>query len=90
MDYWKMNVTAMLSDTDLKATAQCVPQASGREILCTDSVQITVTRNVVFGGISCESETGGPCSPCKVSANALIVTFLLENSESAIEYGVAE
>lgn len=79
MDYWKMNVTAMEADPDIKYTAQCTQQVAGEEIVCSDRNEIPIIREVVFGGISCLSGSTTGCEACKITAKMLVVTFLLNN-----------
>ncbi|OMJ75522.1 hypothetical protein SteCoe_25300 [Stentor coeruleus] len=88
MDYWKMNLTAMLDDPDIKSTAQCINQQEGQQILCSDRNNIPIIRNVTFGGVHCLQGTGGPCQSCKIDSRALIITFLLNNQHDNIEEGV--
>lgn len=88
MDYWKMNITSMLDDADIKTTAQCINQQEGQQILCSDRNNIPIIRNVTFGGVSCLEGTSGPCQSCKIDARALIITFLLNNQNINIDQGV--
>jgi Niemann-Pick C1 protein len=90
MDYWKMNLTDMLNDPDIKVTAQCVNQQVGEQILCSDRNNIPIIRNVTFGGVSCLDNTGDSCQSCKIDAKALIITFLLENQQENIDQGVED
>lgn len=77
MDYWKMNLTAMQEDTNIKYTAQCTEQVTGTEIPCSDRNEIPIIRNVVFGGVTCITGTKTGCEACKIAAKMLVVTFLL-------------
>lgn len=90
MDYWKMNITKMLDDPDIKVTAQCINQQEGEQILCSDRNNIPIIRNVTFGGVHCLQNTGGPCQSCMIDARALIITFLLNNQHDNIKEGVEE
>ena len=88
MDYWKMNLTKMLEDPDIKYTAQCIKQTAGEQITCSDRNEIPIIRNVVFGGVTCLEGTSGPCEECKIAANALVVTFLMNNNDDTLDMGV--
>ncbi|CAG9311616.1 unnamed protein product [Blepharisma stoltei] len=88
MDYWKMNITQLESDNDIKLTAQCINQIEGQQILCSDRNNIPIIRNLTFGGISCEDGTQGTCQACKIKAKALIITFLLNNNDETKDMGV--
>lgn len=81
MDYWKMNITAMQDDPDIKYTAQCTQQVAGEEIVCSDRNQIPIIREVVFGGIKCLSGSTTGCEACKITAKMLTVTILLNNND---------
>lgn len=88
MDYWKMNVTAMLIDPDIKATAQCQTEQEGDEIVCSDRNEIPIIRKLVFGGSDCIEGTSAKCQACKITAKALVITFLLENNDWSDDHGV--
>jgi Niemann-Pick C1 protein len=88
MDYWKMNVTAMLADPDIKATAQCQTEQEGDEIVCSDRNEIPIIRKLVFGGSKCIEGTSAKCQACKITAKALVITFLLENDHWTKHHGV--
>lgn len=90
MDFWKMNITMLNEDPDIKSTAQCINQVLGNQILCSDRNEIPIIRNVTFGGISCEDGTQGTCQACKIKAKALMITFLLNNDHNAKKIGVEE
>mmetsp|Transcript_8387 Transcript_8387/g.16654 ORF Transcript_8387/g.16654 Transcript_8387/m.16654 type:complete len:928 (-) Transcript_8387:2404-5187(-) len=88
MDYWKMNVTAMLADPDIKATAQCMTEQEGDQIVCSDRNEIPIIRKLVFGGSDCIEGTSAKCQACKITAKALVITFLLENDDWSKDHGV--
>ena len=85
MDYWKMNITAMEDDPDIKYTAQCTQQVAGEEIVCSDRNQIPIIREVVFGGIECLTGSTTGCEACKITAKMLTVTILLNNNKETKE-----
>ena len=85
MDYWKMNITKLEDDPDIKYTAQCTQQVAGEEIVCSDRNEIPIIREVVFGGIECLSGSTTGCEACKITAKMLSVTFLLNNDPATKE-----
>jgi Niemann-Pick C1 protein len=90
MDYWKMDLSKMLEDPDIKETAQCVNQVEGEQIVCSDRNEIPIIRNVVFGGIDCITGSTSSCDACRIKANALAVTILLMNEDDYIDMGVKD
>jgi len=88
MAYWKMNITKLEEDPDIKHTTQCDEQVAGEQIVCSDRNEIPIIRDVVFGGISCITGTDTGCEACRIAANALVVTFLLNDDSSTHDNGV--
>ena len=46
MEYWKMNVTDLESDNDIKFTAQCIKSRYGTLLPCGDRNNFPVLREV--------------------------------------------
>lgn len=88
MSYWKMNITKLEEDPDIKHTAQCDEQVSGEQIVCSDRNEIPIIRDVVFGGISCITGTDTGCEACRIASKALVVTFLLNDDDKTHHEGV--
>lgn len=58
--------------------------------MCSDRNEIPIIRNVVFGGVKCEAGTSSDCEACKITAKAMMVTFLLMNDSDAEDIGVED
>lgn len=81
MEYWKMNVTNLKADEDVKVTAQCIAPPDATERVCFDRIGVPVLQFAIFGGLSCVVEKKNDCSECLVKASGLQATFLLYNNE---------
>jgi len=80
MDFWKMNYTKMMEDTDIKTTAKCLKKSAERELPCFDRIGAPVQINAVLGRQGCENnEKCDDCNLCRKTARALAVTFLVKN-----------
>lgn len=80
MDFWKMNLTRMLEDPDIKVTAKCLKKSAERELPCFDRIGTPVQINAVLGKQGCENnEKCDECNLCRKTARALAVTFLVKN-----------
>jgi Niemann-Pick C1 protein len=80
MDFWKMNLTKMREDKDIKETAKCLKRTAEKEIPCMDRLGIPIQIDAVFGAQGCENnEICDECNLCRKTARALSVTFLLNN-----------
>jgi Niemann-Pick C1 protein len=71
MQYWKMNETAMLNDTSVKVTSQCIPPEDATERICFDRIGTPVLTYAIFGGMSCEPGTKGECDACQIKASGM-------------------
>lgn len=80
MDFWKVNLTKMKQDSDIKETAKCLKKTAVKEIPCMDRLGIPIQIDAVFGAQGCENnEICDACNLCRKTARALSVTFLLNN-----------
>lgn len=62
MQYFKMNLTYLNEPTtNVKAVAQCIPDADSAGRTCFDRIGTPVLTYAVFGGTSCEAGTSGKC-----------------------------
>lgn len=72
----------VLKEADVKEVARCITPYFNNSRTCFDSIGVPVIPDVVFGRKSCEPVVNGTtCSPCTIDANALFVTFLLNNND---------
>lgn len=80
MDFWKMNYTKMIEDSDIKITAKCLKKSAERDLPCFDRIGAPVQINAVLGKQGCENnEKCDDCNLCRKTARALAVTFLVKN-----------
>lgn len=80
MDFWKMNYTKMVEDSDIKITAKCLKKSAERDLPCFDRIGAPVQINAVLGKQGCENnEKCDDCNLCRKTARALAVTFLVKN-----------
>lgn len=84
LQFWLGNTTLLENDVDVKLTAAChtLDPTLRQKSLCMDQLGTPVMRNVVFGGLSTDPKhpNPDPCGDKTPRAQALIVTFLLENA----------
>eukprot|EP00644_Phytophthora_capsici_P009276 jgi/Phyca11/563749/estExt2_Genewise1.C_PHYCAscaffold_130087 len=82
--YWLTNSTLLQQDPDIKLTTAC--QTTDVELKehspCMDQNGVPVMREVVFGGLSRDEchQNPDPCGESTPQAEALMVTFLLNNN----------
>ncbi|EGZ29432.1 patched family protein [Phytophthora sojae] len=81
--YWLGNASLLEGDPDIKLTTACQttdPQLQERAP-CMDQNGVPVMRDVVFGGLSRDDchQNPDPCGEATPQAQALVVTFLLNN-----------
>jgi len=81
MQYWKLNLTAMLEDDNVKDTAKCIPNEHTKGRVCFDRIGVPVMQHTIFGGLGCvEGTKSKPCYPCPLTATGLMLSFLLNNN----------
>ena len=81
MEYFHMD-KQVLKEADIKDVARCITPYFNNSRTCFDSIGVPVIPDVVFGKKSCEaSPDATTCSPCTIDANAMFVTFLLNNND---------
>ena len=80
MDFWKMNITTMINDTDIKFTAKCLKKITDTEKPCFDRIGIPLQINAIFGKQGCEgNEICDDCNICRKTSRALAVSFPMTN-----------
>jgi Niemann-Pick C1 protein len=81
LDFWKMNLTAMQNDQDIKETAKCLKKSAQKDLPCFDRIGIPIQIDAVFGAQGCENnEKCDECNVCRRTASALAITFLFNNN----------
>jgi Niemann-Pick C1 protein len=81
MDFWKMNITQMRADPDIKETGRCLQTEIGGDLPCFDRLGTPVQLTAIFGKQDClKGEPNGYCDLCKKGAKSLAVTFLLNHN----------
>ncbi len=81
LDFWKMNLTAMQNDHDIKETAKCLKKSAQKDLPCFDRIGVPIQIDAVFGAQGCENdEKCDECNVCRRTAGALSVTFLINNN----------
>lgn len=72
----------VLKVADIKDVGRCITPYFNNSRTCFDSIGVPVIPDVVFGKQSCEqSGDTSTCAPCTIDANALFITFLLNNND---------
>ena len=85
MQYWKSDITVLNDpETNVKETAQCIPPEDQTERTCFDSIGTPVLTYAVFGGMSCEGDSGGECDACLLDASGLQMTYLLNKNDYSL------
>jgi Niemann-Pick C1 protein len=81
MDFWKMNITKMKEDPDIKETAKCLKRTAQKDIPCMDRIGAPIQIDAIFGAQGCENnEICDECNLCRKTVRSLAVTFLLNNN----------
>mmetsp|Transcript_62968 Transcript_62968/g.73288 ORF Transcript_62968/g.73288 Transcript_62968/m.73288 type:complete len:917 (+) Transcript_62968:72-2822(+) len=82
LEFWHVNYTILDEDPDIKDTATCIKTMFKEQLPCMSRFGIPVYKNVVLGKNDCADGTvNTPCSVCRPTAQALLVTFLLNNDK---------
>lgn len=72
MEFWKMNITEMRNDKDIKQTAKCLKETVKEEMPCFDRIGTPIMIDSVFGKQGCENnEKSDSCTLCRKTAGAL-------------------